>query len=212
MARSPLCVEATANLFSGGIDRPPGGLRTVMEECRLVPLDGGFDAVWGRVSAKRRQLCRRGEAAGVAVRPLESEGEVRRFHEVYRAESAAWGGVHPYPLALFLELFRRRESVVIWGAFLGDDFLGAHIDFYHGDMAQAWQGGVMERAEEYETGALLIKGAMAEACRRGMRVFNLGSSGGNEGILFFKESLGGREHRYPVCTTAKRWWRLVRKR
>ena len=79
-------------------------------------------------------------------------------------------------------------------------------------MAQAWQGGMTERAGEFETGAILIKSAMEEACRRGCRVFNLGSSGGNRGILFFKESLGGREHRYAIVTARKRWWALVRGR
>ena len=213
MARSPLCAEAAVNLFSGGSAAAPGGVRTVMEECRLVSLDGGFEAAWNAVSSKRRQLCRRGEEAGVAVRPIESEDEVRSFHDLYRAESEPWGGVHPYPLALFLELFRRRErGVIVWGAYLGETLLGAHIDFYHGGMAQAWQGGMAERGKEYEAGALLIKGAMAEACRRGMSLFNLGSSVGNVGLLFFKESLGGRERRYPVCSAAKSWWRLVRRR
>jgi CelD/BcsL family acetyltransferase involved in cellulose biosynthesis len=212
MARSPRCAEAVATLFFGGIESPPTGVRMIMEECRLVSLDGGFEEAWGRASAKRRQLCRRGEAAGVLVRPLETEAELRLFHDIYRTESTAWGGVHPYPFALFLELFRRRESVIVWGAFLGDVLLGAHIDLYHGNMAQAWQGGMTERARDYDAGALLIKGAMAEACRRGMRFFNLGSSGGNEGIMFFKESFGGREHRYAVWTTAKRWWMIARRR
>jgi hypothetical protein len=45
-----------------------------------------------------------------------------------------------------------------------------------------------------------------------MQVFNLGSSGGNEGILFFKESFGGVEHRYRIWETAKGWWRLARRR
>lgn len=213
MARSPLCAEAVASLFSGGDGGASGAGRTIMGECRLVSLEGGFDAVWSRVSPKRRQLCRRGEEAGVRVRPLVSEEEVRRFHDIYRAESRTWGGVHPHPLDLFVELYRRRgHGVIIWGAFLDGALLGAHIDFYYGGTAQAWQGGTTERAKEYETGALLIREAMAEACRRKMDVFNLGSSGGNEGILFFKESLGGREHRYPVCATVKRWWTLVRRR
>lgn len=214
MAASPRCVEASVSLFgSQHLGEPPRGVRVRTEECRLVLLEGGFEQVWSRASSKRRQLSRRGEEAGVVVRPLESEAELRRFHEIYREESREWGGVHPYPVELFLALFARRaEGVIVWGAFLDGALLGAHIDFYRGDMAQAWQGGMTARAKEYETGALLIKKAMEEACRRGMRVFNLGSSGGNEGILFFKESLGGVEHRYQIWETAKGWWRLARRR
>jgi len=183
-----------------------------MEESSLVPLEGGFDEVWSaQWSGKRRQLVRRGEEAGLAVRLLANEGEVARFHEIYREESRSWGGVHPYPRSLFAELFKRRpEGVLFWGAFLGDDLLGGHIDFYFGEMAQAWQGGMTERAKGFETGALLIKRAMEEACARNMRVFNLGSSGGNRGILFFKESLGGRPYRYPVISLKKRAWEALR--
>jgi hypothetical protein len=215
LARAPWCLEAGAVLFGGEAPAPaPRGFGVTMEECRLVSLEKGFDDVWNtQWSGKRRQLARRGLDAGVVARSLESEEEVRRFHAIYAGESRAWGGVHPYPERLFLELFRRRSGeVVFWGAFLNGDLLGGHIDFYHGEMAQAWQGGMTERAREFETGAILIKSAMEEACGRGCRVFNLGSSGGNRGILFFKESLGGREHRYPVITARKRWWALIRRR
>ncbi len=215
LAGSPRCLEAGAVLF--GAEPPaslPRGRAIAMEECSLVSLVHGFDEVWNRGwSGKRRQLARRALEAGIAARSLETEAEVRMFHAIYARESRAWGGVHPYPERLFLELFARRgEGVVFWGAFLGEDLLGGHIDFYRGEMAQAWQGGMTERARGFETGTILIKSAMEEACRRGCRVFNLGASGGNRGILFFKESLGGREHRYAIVTTRKRWWALARGR
>jgi CelD/BcsL family acetyltransferase involved in cellulose biosynthesis len=215
VARSPSCLEAGVNLFHPA---PEGSIpfeaRVRPEECRIVALERGFEEVWSTGwSSKRRQLVRRAEDAGVAVRLLESEAEVRRFHEIYAHESHPWGGVHPYPLMLFVELFRRRsEGVLVWGAFLRDELLGGHIDLYFGDTAQAWQGGMAEQAKEFETGALVIKKAMEEACARGCRVFNLGSSGGNEGILFFKESLGGREYAYASATVRKRWWGLLRGR
>jgi hypothetical protein len=213
-ARSPRCLEAQAVLFGEeSASLVPRGAAVRMEECRLVSLDGGFDEVWRGWSAKRRQLVRRGEEAGVGALPLESEDDVRRFHAIYAAESTSWGGVHPYPERLFIQLHRRRETgVVFWGAFLRGKLIGGHIDFYFARAAQAWQGGMTERAAEFETGAILLKHAMEEACRRGCRSFNLGSSGDNAGILFFKESLGGRERRYPVVTMRKRLWAAVRGR
>jgi CelD/BcsL family acetyltransferase involved in cellulose biosynthesis len=215
MLRSPACLEGGVYLLHpahGGAIPPEARLHA--EECRIVPLEGGFEHVWNSAwSAKRRQLVRRAEEAGVLVRPLESEEEVRRFHDIYVEESRPWGGVHPYPVALFVELFRRRsEGVVLWGAFFRSELLGGHIDFYFGRAAQAWQGGMGARAREFEAGALLIKRAMEEACGRGALTFNLGSSGGNEGIIFFKESLGGREHRYASATMRKGWWGLLRGR
>ncbi len=201
-ARSPLCLTASIHLFGGRIPAAlPRGAAIRTEECRLVPLAGGIEEVWNRASGKRRQLARRGERAGLAVRFLESEEEVRRFHAIYAAESRGWGGIHPYPERLFIELWRRRaEGVAMTGAFLGVELLGGHVDFFHGAMGQAWQGGMTPRANEYEAASLCIRRAMAEACDRGMPTFNLGSSAGERGIVFFKESLGGVEHRYPVVT------------
>jgi CelD/BcsL family acetyltransferase involved in cellulose biosynthesis len=214
MARSPAVLETGVVLFGGRLPaRVPRGALVRMEECRLIPLEKGFEEVWKRCSVKRRRLVQRGEEAGVVVRLLDDEREVRRFYAIYAEQSRAWKGVHPYPEALFLELFRRRaRGVLFWGAFLKGALLGGHIDFCFGEMGHAWQAGMTERAHEFETGALLIKSGMEEACRRGCRVFNLGSSAGNRGILFFKDTLGGREYRYPVVTMRKRWWALMRGR
>jgi CelD/BcsL family acetyltransferase involved in cellulose biosynthesis len=214
MAESFACLDGSVVLFQGEAPASmPRGASVQMAECRLISLQHDFDEVWRNCSSKRRQLVRRGEEAGVAVRSLETEEEVKIFHRIYVEESRAWGGVHPYPEKLFLRLFGRREQgVVFLGAFLNGALLGGHIDFYFGEMAQAWQGGMTERACEFETGSILIKSAMEEACRRGCRIFNLGSSGGNSGILFFKESLGAREYRYPVVTLGKRWWAIARGR
>ena len=199
-ARSIRCIGAAVHSFGGTLADPvPRGAAVRAEECRLVPLAGGMEEVLARWSPKRRQLARRAERAGVAARPLDTEDEARRFHALYAAQSSAWGGVHPYPERLFIELFRRRgEGVVMYGAFLDGELLGGHVDFFHGPVAQAWQAGMSPRGNEHEAATMLLRAALADACARGMRTFNLGSSAGDRGMIFFKESLGGIEHRYPV--------------
>jgi len=209
------CVEAGANLFR--TEQPldlPAGIVQRREECRLIELEGTFEHYQSKlISSKRRQLCSRARDGGVDVRPIEDDGRMREFYRAYEAESVQWGGVHPYPYAFFEELLARRDrGVLVLGAYLEDEFLGGHIDFYFGEQAQAWQAGLTERASSHEVSALLIVAAVEEAYRRGMKYFNLGSSGGNEGIVFFKESLGGREHGYQIIETVSRWYRLIRRR
>lgn len=209
------CLEAGASFFDGAWlgDVPPAAC-VRMEECCLVELEGSFDDFWrGALSSKRRQLCNRGLRAGVTVRALETEDEVQAFHALYVSGSRAWGGVHPYPLRFFLELFRRREDgVVFWGGFRDGKLLGGNIDFYYGAMAQAWQAGISPHAYPYHVGSLLVTSAVEEAYRRGLKTFNLGSSGGDEGLIFFKKSLGGTEFVYPVLEIKKRWWGWLRRR
>lgn len=209
------CLEAAAYLFgaSGSLDVPAGmGLRR--EECRVVDLEGDFEHYRAKLlSSKRRQLCNRARDEGVVVRRIEDPGRLREFYDLYAAESAPWGGVHPYPYSLFEGIHARRDlGALVIGAYLEDELLGGHIDFCFGGHAQAWQAGMSARAASYEAGAMLVVRAVEEAYERGARYFNLGTSGGNEGIVFFKESLGGREHFYQIVETARRWYRLIRRR
>jgi len=210
------CLEASAYLLNHDCDDPffERMDEVKREECRMIRLEGGFDDVWHHgFHHKRRQICNKAERERVTVRPLESEEEVDIFYKTYVEESREWGGVHPYPGRLFIELFRRRdEGVLIWGAFHEQRFIGGHIDMYHGSMAQAWQAGMSEESGHYGAGVLLIKYAVMKACERGMKTFNLGSSGGDEGIIYFKESLGGEEYCFPVVTSRKKWWGWIKKR
>lgn len=215
-AGHPLCLEAVACIFDGAWSAdviPSDCVRR--EECCLIELEGDFDVFWRTaLSSKRRQLCNKGLREGVEVRMLETEEEIKSFHTLYVAGSSSWGGrVHPYPLRLFMELFKRRdEGVVFWGGFLGERLLGGNIDFYFGEMAVAWQAGLSPESYPYYVGSLLVTAAVEEACRRGMKVFNLGSSQGDEGLIFFKKSLGGSQFFYPVLEIRKKWWRRLRNR
>ena len=183
-------------------------------ECRIIELEGDFDSYKARiVSKKRRQLHNKAQREGVVVEKIESLEDLRSLYGIYEEGSSGWGGVHPYPLRLFEELFASRDKgAVFWGAYHDGAFLGGHIDLYFGRVAQAWQAGMTEKASEYDISAMLVFSAVEEAYRRGMREFNLGSSGRHEGIRFFKESLGGKEHLYSSLSMEKRLFRLFRRR
>lgn len=215
MAAGRRCLEAGANLFRAEqpLDLPAGVVQRRVE-CRIIELEGTFEHYRSQLlGSKRRRLCNRARDGGVDVRPIEDSGAMREFYSAYEAESIRWGGVHPYPYTFFEELLARRDrGVLVLGAYLEDEFLGGHIDFYFGEQAQAWQAGLTKHAFSYEVSALLIVRAVEEAYRRGMKYFNLGSSDGNEGIIFFKESLGGREYIYQIVETASRWYRFIRRR
>lgn len=165
------------------------------------------------MSRKRRQLCNRCEREGVVARKLEGERDLEMFYDIYLHSALGWGGVHPYPKEFFESLFLRgSEGVCFWGAFIGDSLLAAHVDFYFGRTAQAWQAGVTPRAHEYDAAAYLVMVAVREAIGRGTSVFNLGSSSGGAGMIFFKESMGGAEYLYPVVEKSRRWLEWLKRR
>jgi len=215
IASSPRCVRAGVNLigFREGW-KTPRGWKRMMEECRVIALPDSFEEYRSRgMSRKRRQLCNRCEREGVIARKLEGEDDFRLFYDVYLRGATGWGGVHPYPREFFRTLMRRAsEGVCFWGAFLGDTLLAAHVDFYFGSTAQAWQAGVAPLASEYDAAAYLVMAAVREAIGRGTSVFNLGSSGGDAGMIFFKESMGGAEYLYPVLEKKRRWIEWLKRR
>jgi hypothetical protein len=212
MSSRPGCRRAGASLLCTDVSSGlPPGVNRQTEECRIIELEGTFDEYRSRiVSKKRRQLHNRSQRAGVRIEMIDSRDGFMALYYAYRRGSKDWGGVHPYPLSLFEELFASRdEGVVFWGAVLDDEFLGGHIDLYFGGVAQAWQAGLTERASEFDISSMLVFSAVEEAYRRGMSEFNLGSSGRHSGIRFFKESLGGREYLYSTLTAEKGWSRFL---
>lgn len=207
----PRCVAAAAHLLEPpGPPDPPPSWRVRTEECRLIRLCRSFEEYRStRMSRKRRQLCNRCEREGVSVRVL-GPGDLDILYRVYLAGSARWGGVHPYPKRFFEVLLRRRDDgVLVWGAEHGGSLIAAHVDFYFGRTAQAWQAGVSPLAHAVDAGAFLVMCAVREAIDRGAGVFNLGSSGKDAGMIFFKESMGGEEFTYPVVERTRWWWRRL---
>ena len=215
IASSPRCAGAGVNLI-GFREEPetPRGWKVRMEECRVITLPDSIDEYRSRyMNRKRRQLCNRCEREGVVARKLEGENDLELFYDIYLHGATGWGGVHPYPVEFFESLLRRvKEGVCFWGAFIGDSLLAAHVDFYFGRTAQAWQAGVTPQAHEYDAAAYLVMVAAGEAINRGTSVFNLGSSSGDAGMIFFKESMGGVEYLYPVLEKKRRWLEWLRRR
>ena len=214
IASSPRCASAGANLigFHGELETPRGW-KCRMEECRIITLPDSFEEYRSKgMSRKRRQLCNRCEREGVVARKLDGEGDLELFFDIYLRGASSWGGVHPYPREFFESLHRCGSGgVCFWGAFIGDTLLAAHVDFYFGKTAQAWQAGVTPQAHEYDAAAYLVMVAVREAIDRGTSVFNLGSSSGGAGMIFFKESMGGTEYLYPVVEKKRRWLEWLRR-
>ena len=215
IANSPRCLEAAAALFD--LDLEQGRFTSMgpgVGECSLIHLNGDFEEYRSKgLSSKKRQICNGCEKEGVEVRLLGDERELSLFYEIYLSGSTGWGGVHPYPRRFFDQLFRRRnDGVMIWGAFFEEKLLGGHIDMYFGRMAQAWQAGMSDRSHKMGIASFLVYKAVEEAIDRKIKIFNLGSSGSDGGMMFFKKSMGGEAYFYPVLEIRKKWWKWLRRR
>jgi hypothetical protein len=215
LASSPGCLDAVCSIFDPDWESWfPLEIPHMISECRITELKGDFETYMSeRVSSTKRKTSRRCRRAGVEARPLAEPGEVEDFHRIYMEMSKGWGGIHPLPLSLFRELFLKGgDNVIMMGAFKDGRLLGGHVDFYSGNVGQAWQAGLSKEGNRCGAAPYLVLEAIREAYRRNIRYFNLGSSSGDPGLIEFKESLGGTEFEYPIIKTGKRLWRWIRRR
>ncbi|OQX84356.1 MAG: hypothetical protein B6D63_04890 [Candidatus Latescibacteria bacterium 4484_7] len=197
MAESTLCFKAQTFLNRSSLEfETPSGVVSSVFHYHVVDLSSGFDDYWsGSIRSKRKQLYRKSLREGIEPRMLEDTGELESFYSIYLENSRSWGGVHPYPFELFSRLFEHNgRSVLFLGGYKGDQMLGANVVFYFKDSAQAWQAAMTEESYDFHLSEVLIIEGIREACKRGIRSYNLGASNRNEGIMEFKESMGGVEH------------------
>lgn len=216
IAGSVRCFDAAAFLFETEIDRERilNMAAAGRDQCSIIRLEGDFQMYRSNIlSKKKRQTCNGCEKEGVEIRLLCSKEDLSIFYDIYYKGSPRWGGVHPYPEKFFKQLFNRRdEGILFWGAFIEGRMLGGHVDIYYKDIAQAWQAGISEESHSTGIASYLVYRAVEEAYKREMKIFNMGSSGGDSGMLFFKRSMGGKEHTYPVLEVQKKWWKWLKRK
>jgi CelD/BcsL family acetyltransferase involved in cellulose biosynthesis len=182
-------------------------------ETHLVDLSAGFDDLWStKFDKQRRKRARRAERLGVTVRRCDDVDGRRAYFNIFRARIEAFGRRNLYPESLHDELFARGgDAVRLYLARHEDTVVGGHLNFYHKDTVIAWNGIVAEEHEHLQAGTLLYAECMRDACREGLRTYNLGASLGKTSLIYFKESLGGVAHGYAVHASRSLLGRIVRR-
>lgn len=182
--------------FSGAGKRP--GWDAQRCETHIVDISAGFDSLWTeQMDRQRKKRTRRAKRLGVTIRPMRSAEDIRRYYAVYCDRIERWGGGEKYPEKLFLELLERGgDSVRLYLAFCGDEFLGGHVNFYFKDMVTSWNGVTSIESNHLQPATLLYVHCMREACEQGFRLYNLGGSLEKQSLIDFKESLGGVPRHY----------------
>ena len=147
----------------------------------------------------QRLAARRAEEAGVVVRRVAGDDDVRAFFDVYRSRLAGWESRGGHPEALFRSLWvRGGERVRMYVAVHQGNVVGGHVNFYYKEDVTAWYGMASQRGDELNAGTLLYATAMREACEAGFRSYNLGASLGKSSLVEYKRSLGGEPREYRI--------------
>jgi hypothetical protein len=180
-----------------GRDVTPGW-ESVTTSTHVIDLSCGFDGLWtGTIERQRQKRFRRAGRLGVAVRPMETNDDLRRYYEIYCGRLKDWGEKTRYPMKLFAELLERGgDSVRLYVAEHEDRIVGGHFNFYWKNMVTAWNGVTTPDSNHLQPGTMLYIECLKSACEEGFELYNLGGSLGKQSLIDFKESLGGVPYGY----------------
>ena len=137
--------------------------------------------------------------------------DFEHYYSIYEASSRRWGyAAPPYPRSLFRELGALQGTGVDLKLALVGAMPVAGIMLFEGKQSTLyWSGAMLKEYAPYCPNNALVKVAIEEACRRGRRRFDFGSSGRLEAVRRFKASFGARQTPSPSYHFASRRYRLA---
>ena len=177
-----------------------------------LALHEGIDAVVKRWTKGHRSAVQKAGRASVAVRQAESIADWRKYYELYRHSVQRWGkaATSDHPWELFEALCKLESgNVVLWLATLDREVVAGAICLYAKKQVSYWHGAALEAHFHLRPVNLLLHTAIADACVRDKAWFDLGLSGGHEGVRAFKKSFGAEPLPCIYVESATRWRRLI---
>jgi hypothetical protein len=194
-----------ADVWAGAV---PAGAVRIPHMSQLVPLDGGFDAVWRGFSSTVRSNCRKAARRGVTAERDDTGRLMSVFDELYRKSIdrwasqqheprwlAHWRGRHRDPFEKFRNVaVSLGPACRVWVAWRDGAPIAAVVVLSHGLHSTMWRSAIDKEAGR-GTGAseLLHQLAIEEACASGHRFYHLGDSAPSSSLARNKRGFGARE-------------------
>ncbi len=166
-----------------------------------LDLAEGLDAVWNNFHRTGvKQKIRRAEAAGITVRPGDSEADVRTFYDLL-AMGRRRLGLPPQNWEYFRNIWRHlvpRKLAAFTMAQQGGRTIGALCSFLFQDTMYLAYIGTREESQPEGVGQALWWDALQRAVREGFRYVDLGkTSPHDEGLITYKTRWGAVEREVP---------------
>jgi hypothetical protein len=134
--------------------------------------------------------------SGLIVEPASSDGDYEDYYAAYEDSLRRWGPATTshYPIELFQAVrLYAPDAAKLWLVKREGQVLGGALNFYHNRRVIYWHGAFLERAFELRPANLVHVEAMKHACDAGFEWYDLGPSGGHEGVVSFKRTFHPQE-------------------
>jgi hypothetical protein len=183
-------VTVSASPFGIGL---PAGISGQETFTQVVRLPDDPELLHRGLSRGGRSNLSQALRKGVTVAQDRSGAFLDAYCALYRDTLRRWGDntIQAYPEALFAALREvAGDHVRLWLARVGNRVIAGAIVLYWNRIASYWSGASLQDSFGCYPNNLLHMEVMRDAVQRGYAVYDLGPSGGQEGVVRFKKSLG----------------------
>jgi hypothetical protein len=154
-----------------------------------IDLTPGFDSLRRGWSKGHRAAPAQGRRSGLSVRLAATERDWAGYFAAYQDSLRRWGRntTSRYGWALFQALSQLDTDLVrLWLAEKDEKIVSGALCLYHPNQIVMWHAATLEPYFPLRPANLLLDEALRHACSIGAHWFDLGPSGGHEGVERFK--------------------------
>jgi Acetyltransferase (GNAT) domain len=160
---------------------------------QVIDLRSGLETIRSRYNKMQKRAVKTAERARVTIRAASTLKDWETYYSLYQESVTRWGesATSSHPWRLFDAMHRHQNDAVrLWLAEVDGEACAGAIVLYARSIACYWHGASTERHAKQMGSKLLHDRIIEDACARGLRTYDLLSSGNHEGVARFKASLG----------------------
>jgi hypothetical protein len=169
------------------------------EFVHFISLEKGEDSIYKEFSRGAKRSLNRAHERGVVVRRIERENELQSYFEVYKSTLKRWGDATrvTFPEKIFVTLFNNAgDAAKIWIAEKEGKVIGVLTLVYWNGKVHGFHAAALKEYFDCCPNNLLHMEAIRDAIKHNHRYYDFGASGGMEGVIQFKESMGAKRREY----------------
>ena len=176
------------------------------DETHTLALSDGFDALvstWKKGNASMLRKTHKARKEGISVQTLVSKQDWLVYYQVYQNSLQRWGREveSGYRWELFETMRQKKsDSIKLWAAIYQNQIIAGALCFYAKHHVVYWHGAALSDFFNLRPINLLMTEIIQNACSQQYRWFDFNPSGGNQGVIAFKQSFGAKSLACPTIT------------
>lgn len=171
----------------------PTGFSKTHIYTHILKLNPDYQQILKSFKRGRRFGIKKAAKLGIEAKIATTEQEFQSYFEVYEDTLKRWGDktLVTYPYKLFQNIFLQNDSKIkLWLARLDSEVISGAITFEHNRIVNCWHAATKNDYLNTRVDPFLTAHTIEDACNRGFKYYDLGASGGLEGLENYKEQYG----------------------